>query len=114
VRISVRCLNKYCGRRSTKSKPFHHYINRPKCKHCGSFVYLDRYRSSGREAGHNKVTGKTCCCGAPDYPHRLGSHVYCHHWPEYRERQIDEQIERSLLDKQVPASYYSYSDDPPF
>ena len=112
MRISVRCSNKYCKRRSTKSKAFHKYLNPPKCKHCGSQVYLDRYRTMGYEAARVEESGRLCRCGAPHYPHRKGSHPFCQHWHVYVDSQLDRQLEGILLAKQVPVCYDAI--DPPF
>lgn len=94
---NCRCLK--CRKRTTKAHPLNWYIRKPSCDHCGGRLTTDWYRNSGREAAFNRRTGKTCRCGAPDYPHRKGSHPFCQHRDSYIDGRLDRQLEGILTGK---------------
>jgi len=59
-------------------------------------MYVDWYRTSGREAKDRKATGKTCNCGIPHYPHHRGSVYGCDGWAEAQEKALSDVLEGIL------------------
>ena len=79
-----------CARRRNLSMLPQRYIREPRCKFCGGRMYVDWYRTSGREAKGRKASGKTCDCGIPHYPHHRGSVYGCDGYPEAQEKALSD------------------------